>query len=58
MSCINILREDILTIHRIEDTDVREIGDVIEYLGDTFLVYSITDVSVRAVKVVDKRTKK
>lgn len=55
MSCINVLREDIVSINRIEDTNVREIGDIIEYLGDKFIVYYITNEIVKAVKMTDRR---
>ncbi|WP_193635337.1 hypothetical protein [Bacillus paranthracis] len=55
MGCINVLREDIVSINRIEDTNVREIGDIIEYLGDKLIVYYITNEIVKAVKMTDRR---
>lgn len=55
MSCINKHRDDVLTISQLEDTSKHEFGEVIDYLGEKFIVYYITDEIIKAVKMTDKR---
>lgn len=55
MLCVNRVSEDILMISQIEDTCNREFGEIIEYYGEKFIVYYITNDFVQAVKVTDKR---